>query len=553
MLDAGGQQPRRIEGEARPLFIQRRHGNALSALDVVVDARHGEAALLIDRLAFATKDFGVDEDPEIAAIRAHVDHQHLLVNIDLGGRQTNSLGGVHRLGHVRYQAAGSIVDAIDPGGRNMQTRIWVMKDVENGHVCLLPEAIGRRIFKIARRIRSKPFNKQGITIPRLVVMPKLIIAFVLASAILVPTASWAQQEPTPVAHSDLQPDAPETYTVRPGDTLWGIASRFLKSPWRWPDVWQANRERISNPHLIYPGDSIRLDKSGPAPTLKLAEQAKPEDNIVRLSPRVRREALATAIPTIPGSAIGPFLTQPLVVEEAGLSQLPRIVGTEEDRVIVGAGTAVYVSGIPADGQRNWQIFRPGPALRDPDTGAILGYDAIHVGDATLRQHGSPSTLEIVRAMMEINVDDRLRPAPDLTQPSFSPRAPGKAVRGSIVSVRSGVSDFAQYAVVVLNLGSQDGIEPGHVLASVRRGHAVERYRAGRPSLAAELLGIRDEQIVPLVDWPHGFKPPFTKPAERLPDERNGIVLVFKTLDKLSYAMVMKSSRPLAVGDLVVTP
>lgn len=384
-------------------------------------------------------------------------------------------------------------------------------------------------------------------------MPKLIIAFVLASAILVPTASWAQKASAPVALSDLQPDAPETYTVRPGDTLWGIASRFLKSPWRWPDIWQANRERISNPHLIYPGDAIRLDKTGAAPTLQLVSQPKPEDNIVRLSPRVRTEALATAIPTIPSSAIGPFLTRPLVVEAGGLSRLPRIVGTEEDRVIVGAGTAVYAAGIPPDGPRTWQIFRPGPALRDPETGAVLGYDAIHVGDATVRENGSPATLDIVRAMMEINVDDRLSPAPDLALPSFTPRAPTKALRGSIVSVRGGVSDFAQYSVVVLNLGAKDGIEPGHVLASLRRGHPVERYRAGRPSLTAELLGIRDEQIVPLADWPHGFRPPFAKPESRLPDERNGIVLVFKALDNLSYAMVMKSSRPLAVGDLVVTP
>lgn len=386
-------------------------------------------------------------------------------------------------------------------------------------------------------------------------MPKPIIAFVLASALLVPGLALAQPQPSGVSASDVKPDAPSSYAVKPGDTLWGLASRFLKDPWKWPDLWQANRETINNPHLIYPGDLLRLDLSSGAPLLQVERrEARPEDNIVRLSPRTRVEPLAIAVPTIPGKVIGPFLSQPLVVESDGLEQLPRIVGTQEDRVIVGAGNTAYVAGLPPEGATAWQIFRPGKALQDPETGTILGYEAEHVGDARVRQFGTPSTVDIVRAKVEINVDDRLRPAPDATLPSFMPRSPGKPVRGSIISVQGGVADFAQYAIVTINRGARDGMEPGHVLASLRKGQALGRARPGRPSLVAELLGIRDEDIVPLPSFPGALIPPAPAADDRqTPDERNGIVMVFKTFERLSYAMVMKSSRPIAVGDLVTTP
>lgn len=386
-------------------------------------------------------------------------------------------------------------------------------------------------------------------------MPKPIIAFVLVSALLVPGLTAAQPQPPGVTASDVRPDAPVSYSVRQGDTLWGLASRFLKDPWKWPDLWQANRDTIGNPHLIYPGDVLRLDLSGAAPKLQVDRaEPRPEDNVVRLSPRTRVEPLAVAVPTIPGKVIGPFLSQPLVAEADGLEALPRIVGTVEDRVIIGAGNSAYVTGLPPDGATNWQVFRPGKALKDPETGAVLGYEAEHVGEARVRQFGNPSTVDILRAKVEINVDDRLRPAPEATLPSFIPRSPGKPIQGSIMSVQGGVSDFGQHAIVAINRGARDGIEPGHVLASIRKGHALGRARAGRPSIAAELLGIRDEDIVALPPFPDAVFAPATTAAEaRFPDERNGIVMVFKTFDRLSYAMVMKSARPIAVGDLVATP
>jgi len=176
-------------------------------------------------------------------------------------------------------------------------------------------------------------------------MRKLIIALVVASASLVPGLASSQATAT-TSVNDLQADAPTQYTVVKGDTLWAISGKFLKEPWRWPEIWQMNRDQIKNPHLIYPGDVIRLDRNGSMASLSLLPGGI-EGNVVRLQPRTRIETLSTAIPSIPGNAIGPFLTQPLVLETAGMDQYPRIVATEEERVVVGTGNLAYVNGLRA--------------------------------------------------------------------------------------------------------------------------------------------------------------------------------------------------------------
>ena len=221
-------------------------------------------------------------------------------------------------------------------------------------------------------------------------MRKTIITLVVAVASLVPAAAWADGMPpsaakTPpagpgdaskVTMSDLQPDAPNEYTVVKGDTLWGIAGRFLKDPWKWPQIWQMNRDQIKDPHWIYPGNVIRLDRSGENPQLTLGAggaagtsesgsgpsggtESQAVSNVVVLDPRVRVESLQTAVPSIPGSAIGPFLTQPLVVEPGGLDNAPTILATEESRVIVGPGDLAYADRIGSNDGVNWQVFRPG--------------------------------------------------------------------------------------------------------------------------------------------------------------------------------------------------
>jgi hypothetical protein len=363
--------------------------------------------------------------------------------------------------------------------------------------------------------------------------------------------------------NDLQADAPTQYTVVKGDTLWAISGRFLKEPWKWPQIWQMNRDQIKNPHLIYPGDVIRLDRDGSMASLTLLPGGI-EGNVVRLQPRTRVETLSTAIPSIPGSAIGPFLSQPLVLETAGLEEFPRIVATEEERVIVGAGNLAYVNGIRAGDPVNWQIFRQGEAMVDPETGEILGYEAKYLGDARVKRFGAPTTVEITRASQEINQDDRLMPTREASFPSFVPRAPDKPVKGTIVTVQGSVSDFAQYSIIAINRGSRDGIEVGHVLATYRRGSKLTQTRSGRPSLFGEVLGFEslniDTKPVPVVpDTVVASSDPKAAPRVDpyepvvLPDERSGVVIVFRTFEKISYALVLKSIRPISIGDHVQKP
>jgi hypothetical protein len=363
---------------------------------------------------------------------------------------------------------------------------------------------------------------------------------------------------------DLAPDAPSTYTVVKGDTLWGISSKFLKDPWRWPQIWQKNRDQIKDPHWIYPGDVIRLDTSGGEPRLVVGggsggTAADAEANVVKLDPRVRAEPLRAAIPSIPGNAIAAFIGQPLVVEVGAMDRVPSVVATEESRVVVGAGDTVYVDRmVPSDGI-NWQIFRPAEALKDPDTGEILGYEAKYVGDARVRRHGDPATLTVTKASMEVNRGDRLMPAREAVFPTYMPHAPSKPIRGTIMSVVGGVLELGVYNVITINRGARDGLDVGTVLASYHRGAVVPRVTGDAWNMPHWMRDwdIRDNPVVP--EPPEAAQPGEKVRAMRatgpiqLPDERNGLVFVFRVFDKMSYAMVMKATRPIYVGDVVQTP
>ena len=436
-------------------------------------------------------------------------------------------------------------------------------------------------------------------------MRKTIITLVVASACLVPAVVIADGDgmppssdkpsaarergaaPTRITQADLAEDAPSEYTVVKGDTLWGISGRFLKDPWKWPLIWQMNQEQIKNPHLIYPGDVIRLDRE--ALRLSLASggaggmggagasggsEAQAVANVVKLDPRIRVEPLTSSIPSIPGSAIGPFLSQPLIVEVGGLDNAPSVIATEESRVIVGAGDIAYADRIGTADGVNWQVFRQGEELRDPDTGEILGYEAKYVGDARVKRFGNPTTLEILRTRQEVNRGDRLQPARESSFPTYVPRAPDKPIVGSIMSVDGGVSEFGQYQIITINRGARDGVEVGHVLASYRRGavvntsgRAVDFYNSTggwNPSgWFGGWFGLTSKPV-PVVPEPPGAPPPAAAEpgqvvgvaqsgAVKLPDERNGLIFVFRVFDKLSYALVMRSTRPIYIGDVVQTP
>ncbi len=389
---------------------------------------------------------------------------------------------------------------------------------------------------------------------------KLTLVFVLALASFVPQISWSQASPGAKAEASaaentqnakktgtrkttapiqLAVDAPPTYVVVKGDTLWDISGRFLKEPWRWPEIWNMNREQIKNPHWIYPGDVVKLtfDANG-NPSLTLASGEGGDASYVRLQPKSRVDALAQAIPSIPSKVITPFLSLPLVVDEGALANSPRIIATEDDRVVIGAGNTAYALGLQPSLGAKWQIYRPGKALKNA-AGEVLGYEANYLGEAKVVRFGETSTIEILRSTQEINRGDRLTPAADNAVPSYSPRSPSKQVSGAVISVLNGVDTGAQYSVVALDLGKREGIEVGHVLATLRKGAIVST----------------DDPLGQVTPPPSASPdaPAQTGDTVKLPDERNGLMFVFRVFDKVSYALVMSTRRPIQLGDVVQTP
>jgi hypothetical protein len=304
-----------------------------------------------------------------------------------------------------------------------------------------------------------------------------------------------------------------------------------------------------------PGGGVGTGPSG-------GTETEAASNVVKLDPRIRLETLTSAVPSIPGSAIGPFLSQPLVVEENGLAGAPTIVATEESRVIVGAGDLAYADRISSNDGVNWQVFRQGSALRDPESGEILGYEAKYVGDARVRRFGDPTTIEVTKARREINRGDRLTPAREISFPSYVPHAPDKPVRAQIMSVEEGVSELGQFQIITINRGGRDGIEVGDVLASYHKGAIVSasgqrRLDLDEPSWITRMW-YRMKTAVRSSDAPAAegeVKGGATLAGKTitLPDERNGLVFVFRVFEKMSYGIVMKAVKPIYVGDVLTNP
>jgi hypothetical protein len=324
----------------------------------------------------------------------------------------------------------------------------------------------------------------------------------------------------------LKPDAPDRYVVVPGDTLWDIATRYTDSPWRWPELWGMNREQIQNPHLIYPGMVLLLDRA--RGTLSIA--GVEPSGAVKLSPRVRAESLAREqIPSIPPSVIEPFLTRPLVVEADGLDKAPTIVGTQQDRVILAAGHTAYVRGITDPKEETWYVYRPGPALVDPDTNRILAYEAIYLGTAQLTRPGDPATVVLTSAVQEVNAGDRLVPAGRAQPINYAPRSPAAQLSGRVMAIYGGVSKVGEAGpqqIISINRGRADGIEVGHVLALYSLGGTVRDVTKRRSAPDALI---------------------------KLPDERAGLAFVFRVFDRVSYALIMHITRPVSPLDVVRTP
>ena len=328
----------------------------------------------------------------------------------------------------------------------------------------------------------------------------------------------------------LQANHPERYVVVKGDTLWGISGRFLKDPWQWPQVWNMNRDQIRNPHLIYPGDVVVLDISSGSPRLQLLREtmANPE---VSLSPDIRTEQLqAEAIPAIAPNVIAPFLSQPLIIEKDDLKNAPSIIAGPENRVVLSPGTRVYVDKIAEGEGTLWNIYRPGKTYIDPETKVVLGTEAIYLGDARITKYGEPASGEIVSAKEEIFADDKLVAAPESLQTNFIPRAPENAIKGRILSIYGGVAEAGRNTIIAISRGENDGLEQGHVLAINRSGRVIKNTKHDKKNKQST----EPENIV-------------------LPNERIGLAMVFRTFDKISYALIMQATEPVNVLDVVETP
>ncbi|MBA2673082.1 LysM peptidoglycan-binding domain-containing protein [Ramlibacter sp.] len=364
------------------------------------------------------------------------------------------------------------------------------------------------------------------------------------------TAEQVAQAGIPL--SELAPNAPDSYTVKRGDTLWAISSVFLQRPWRWPELWGMNIEQIRNPHLIFPGQQLFLEKINGRARLRMgppvADGQIPTETI-RVSPRTRYGTLAdAAIPTLPPHLIEPFLSEPLIVAEGEMERAPRLVATQDTRVLITRGDRAYAIGragtplVESDPRRydEYRVFRNAVPLKDPITEQVLGYEAKYLGKAQLvrsetvqavrSKKGSeqvqvPATLDIVAAREEMRAGDRLLPEPPRELTSYVPRAPTGAVEGSIVSVYGDAVNIAgQNQVVVINKGTADGLQIGHVLAILKDGARIEdRTQAG-------------ERV-----------------QLKVPDERNGLMMVFRPFERLSYALILEIGDTVKVGDRVVNP
>ncbi|MCW5603459.1 MAG: LysM peptidoglycan-binding domain-containing protein [Burkholderiales bacterium] len=358
---------------------------------------------------------------------------------------------------------------------------------------------------------------------------------------------------------DLKDTAPDRYIVVEGDTLWSISGRYLKEPWRWPELWKMNQEQIKNPHRIYPGDVLVLDRS--AQEARLRVQGLPT---VKLTPKVRAEPIAAkAVPSISPAVIEPFLSRPLVIGQGELDSAPRIIATEENRVAIGAGNIAYAQGITKDKGEIWQIFRRGDALVDPDTRETLGYEAVYLGEARVRKHDQDiATIEITKSAQEIYQDDRLLPVAKMA-PSFGylPRAPQKSVKGRIISTYGSLEEAGPSSIVALSRGSKDGLEVGHVLA-IYRSQTTARYGLrtsplyGRTGLSGNDAprAYYGDQLTPRDAPLYARSEPIREgDISKLPDERYGLIMVFRTFDRAAYGLVMETSRPVSVNDVVTNP
>ena len=387
-------------------------------------------------------------------------------------------------------------------------------------------------FRTAIAQPAAALNFAALALAVLAAAPSVTQAFPITPA----QRSTAQQVASKgVPLSELAENAPDTYTVKRGDTLWHISGMFLKSPWRWPELWGMNLEQIHNPHLIYPGQLLVLEKIDGIARLKLGSAVGGPGDTVKLSPSIRSESSeSAAISSIPMNLIAPFLTDAMIFDANELARAPRIVAGEEGHLMLGRGNTIYVGG-ELGNTRNWQVFREPKPLVDPDTKQVLGYEARYVGSAERKQDGEsrpgaqsgglsvPSTFVMTSNREDAQVGDRLVPASVRDFAPFVPHPPANPIDGKIVSLYGDALSGATNQIVSLNRGARDGLERGTVLALWHEGAITHDKSVEKGALI------------------------------KLPDERIGIVFVFRVFDRMAYGLLLDTTQTTLPGDRVSQP
>ncbi|NOQ13589.1 MAG: LysM peptidoglycan-binding domain-containing protein [Methyloprofundus sp.] len=322
----------------------------------------------------------------------------------------------------------------------------------------------------------------------------------------------------------LNPSHPAQHIVVKGDTLWGIAAKFLKNPWEWSKVWRHNTQ-INDPHLIYPGDVISLCFIDGNPMLCIASDQSPPHTDAMLYPHMRIKDANTAIAIIPREDIAPYLNSPKVVNKNELDNAPYIVDFSGEHIVAGAGNEIFVRSILKPEYLAYTTYRPGITYTDPETNEILGYEAQYIADNVILNLGDPATLRITNTKREVRRGDRLMPTSEENAVmNFFPTPPTELIQGSIISVLNGVQEIGQYDIIVLSKGNVDGVKAGHILSIMQNGKLIS-------------------------DPFHKNKNELVK----LPDQEAGIALVFRTFERVSYALVMYANKNIRILDKVRTP
>jgi len=334
----------------------------------------------------------------------------------------------------------------------------------------------------------------------------------------------------------IREDAPDRHVVVKGDTLWDISAKFFNDPWKWQQIWGLNKDSIKNPHWIYPGDVVLLDRD--KGTLRIGDAGVPaalaassstipataNNNVVKLSPRAR-EVISEhdSIPLIPFDAIAPFLVKPLVVDDTILSGEPTLVGTYEHRTLLGFNDIAYVSNMRTDKGTEWQVYRLGQTFVDPDSREVLGHEVNYLGDATVEKFAPISELRITKAVSEIATGDFFAQSAQTFTYNFEPHAPNSRIAAKVISIYGGVNQAGQNAIITINKGKRDGLEDGHVLALYQKGEVLKNGSL------------------------------FRRNDISLPNLRYGLILVFRTFEKVSYALVLQTRLPTQLLDTAQTP